>query len=331
MQRREFIKLIGGAIAWPLAARAQQGSRMRRIGVLMPFAENDPDAMAQLSGFMQGLAQLGWTDGRNVRMDLRWAVGSVDRTRMFAKELVDLQPDVILAHSTPATAALQRETRTIPIVFAVVSDPVGVGFVASLPRPGGNLTGFIHMEASMGGKWLELLTEIAPGVKRATIMFNPGTAPYARSYYLPSFEAAARSFKVTPIVAPVHSEAEIETVITSLGREPGGGGLVVLPDTFSQVHRAAIILLAARNNVPAAYCDNSFAIDGGLFSYGPDQVDIFRRAAPYVDRILKGEKPADLPVQAPTKYVLALNLKTAKALGLDVPATLLARADEVIE
>jgi putative tryptophan/tyrosine transport system substrate-binding protein len=331
VKRREFIALVGGAAAVsPLAARAQQPERMRRIGVLMPFAENDRDAMAQLSGFLQGLAQLGWTDGRNVRMDLRWAVGSVDRTRMFAKELVDLQPDVILAHSTPATAALQRETRTIPIVFAVVSDPVGVGFVASLPHPGGNLTGFIHMEASIGGKWLALLTEIAPGVKRATIMFNPDTAPYARSYYLPSFEAAARSLKVAPIVAPVHSEAEIETVITSLGREPGGG-LVVLPDTFLQVHRAAIILLAARNNVPAAYCDNSFAVDGGLFSYGPDQVDIFRRAAPFVDRILKGERPADLPVQAPTKYVLALNLRTAKALGLDVPPTLIARADEVIE
>ncbi len=331
MRRREFITGVGGAaVSWPLAARAQQPERMRRIGVLMPFAENDPDAVAQLSGFLQGLAQLGWTDGRNVRMELRWAVGSVDRTRMFAKELVDLQPDVILAHSTPATAALQRETRTIPIVFAVVSDPVGVGFVASLPRPGGNLTGFIHMEASIGGKWLALLTEIAPGVKRATIMFNPDTAPYARSYYLPSFEAAARSLKVAPIVAPVHSEAEIETVITSLGREPGGG-LVVLPDTFSQVHRAAIILLAARNNVPAAYCDNSFAVDGGLFSYGPDQVDIFRRAAPYVDRILKGEKPADLPVQAPTKYTLVINLKTAKALGLDVPVQLRQLSDNVIE
>ena len=263
-------------------------------------------------------------------MDVRWAAGNVDRMRMSAKELLDLQPDIILAHGTPATAAFQRETRTIPIVFAVVSDPVGVGFVASLPRPGGNLTGFIHMEASMGGKWLELLTEIAPGVKRATIMFNPNTAPYARSYYLPSFEAAAQSFKVASTVAPVQSEAEIETVITSLGHEPGGG-LVVLPDTFSQVHRAAIILLAARNNVPAAYFDNTFAVDGGLFSYGPDQVDIFRRAAPYVDRIFKGEKPADLPVQAPTKYVLTLNLKTAKALGLTVQPTLLASADEVIE
>jgi putative ABC transport system substrate-binding protein len=331
MRRREFITLLAGAAAaWPLSARAQQSDRMRLIGVLMPFAENDPDAMAQLSGFMQGLAQLGWTDGRNVRMDVRWATGSVDRTRMFAKELVDLQPDVIVAHSTPATASLQRETRTIPIVFAVVSDPVGVGFVAGLPHPGGNLTGFIHMEASMGGKWLQLLTEIAPGVKRATIMFNPDTAPYARSYYLPSFEATARLFKVAPTVAPVHSEADIETVITSLGREPGGG-LVVSPDTFSRVHRALIILLAARYNLPAAYFDNTFAVDGGLFSYGPDQVDIFRRAASYVDRILKGEKPADLPVQAPTKYELVINLKTAKTLGLDVPPTLLARADKVIE
>jgi putative tryptophan/tyrosine transport system substrate-binding protein len=332
MRRRDFITLLGGAAAMrPLVASAQQGSRMRRIGVLMLFSENDPVAMAQLSGFMQGLAELGWTDGRNVQMDLRWAVGSVDQAQMFAKELVDLQPDVILAHSTPATAALQRETRTIPIVFAVVSDPVGVGFVASLPRPGGNPTGFVHMEASIGGKWLELLTEIAPGVKRATVMFNPDTAPYARSYYLPSFEAAARSFKVEPIVALVHSESEIETVITSLGRGPGGG-LVVLPDTFSQVHRAAIILLAARNNVPAAYYDNSFAVDGGgLFSYGPDQVDVFRRAAPYIDRILKGQKPADLPVQAPTKYVLTLNLKTAKALGVDVPMHLQQRADDVIE
>src|SRR6516162_601378 len=230
MTRREFISLLGGAAAaWPLAARAQQPGRMRRVGVLMAFDETDPEAKAYLSGFTQGLAELGWTDGRNLRMDVRWAAGNVDRMRMSAKELLDLQPDVILAHGTPATAAFQRETRTIPIVFAVVSDPVGVGFVASLSRPGGNLTGFIHMEASLGGKWLELLTEIAPGVKRATIMFNPNTAPYARSYYLPSFEAAAQSFKLAPIVAPVHSEAEIETVITSLGREPGGG-LVVLPD-----------------------------------------------------------------------------------------------------
>jgi putative tryptophan/tyrosine transport system substrate-binding protein len=224
MRRRDFISLVGGpAIAWPLAVRAQEPGRMRRVGVLMAFDENDPEAKVYLSGFTQGLAELGWIDGRNLRMNVRWASGNVDRMRMSAKELLDLQPDVVLAHGTPATAAFQRETRTIPIVFAVVSDPVGVGFVENLSHPGGNLTGFIHMEASLGGKWLELLTEIATGVKRATIMFNPGTAPYARSYYLPSFEAAARSFKVAPSVAPVHSEAEIETVLTSwerTGRRP---------------------------------------------------------------------------------------------------------------
>jgi putative tryptophan/tyrosine transport system substrate-binding protein len=227
MRRREFITVVGGAaVSWPLAARAQQPDRMRRLAVLMAFDENDPEAKVYLSGLTQGLAELGWTDGRNLRMDVRWAAGKVDRMQMFAKELLDLQPDVILAHGTPATAAFQRETRTIPIVFAVVSDPVGSGFVASLQRPGGNLTGFIHMEASLGGKWLELLTEIAPSIKRATIMFNPETASYAGSYYLPSFETAARSFKVAPIVAPVHSEVEIETVITSLGSEPGGGLIV---------------------------------------------------------------------------------------------------------
>ena len=303
---------------------------MRRIGVLMAFDENDPEGKARLSGFTQGLAELGWTDGRNLRMDVRWAAGNVDRMRMFAKELVDLQPDVILAGATPATAALQRETRTIPIVFAIVADPVGAGFVASLPRPGGNITGFSNIEASMAGKWLELLTEIAPGVKRVAIMFNPDTAPGGGSYYLPSFEAAARSLKVEPIVAPVHSDAEIETVITSLGREPGGG-LVVMPDGFMTIHRAPIILLAARNNVPAVYSNSVFARDGGLLSYGPDRVDIFRRSASYVDRILRGAKPADLPVQLPVKFEMAVNVKTAKALGLTVPQSILLRADEVIE
>ena len=263
-------------------------------------------------------------------MDVRWAAGNVDRMRMFAKELVDLQPDVILASTTPATAALQRETRTIPIVFVNVADPVGAGFVASLPRPGGNITGFINIEAAMAGKWLELLTEIAPGVKRAAIMFNPDTAPCGGSYYLPSFEAAARSFKVEPITAPVHSDAEIETVMTSLGREPGGG-LVVMPDGFMFVHRAPIISLAARNNVPAVYSAPVFVRDGGLLSYGPDWADIFRRAASYVDRILRGAKPAELPVQLPVKFEMAVNLKTAKALGLTVPQSILLRADEVIE
>ncbi len=319
MRRRDFITLLGGAaVAWPLFARAQQPNRVRRIGVLMAYGETDAEAKVELSGFTQGLAELGWTDGRNVRIDVRWAAGKIERIQMFAKELVDLQPDAILAHGTPVTAALQRETRTIPIVFVTVSDPVGSGFVAGLPRPGGNITGFINLEAGMGGKWLELLTEIAPGVKRVAAMFNPDTAPYVRSYYLPAFEAAARSFKVTPIVAPVHSDAEIETVIASLGREPGGG-LVVMPDTFTVVHRAPIILLAARNNVPAVYWITMAAKDGGLLSYGPDLGDLFRRAAPYVDRILKGEKPAELPVQVPTKFEMALNVKTAKALGLAVP------------
>jgi len=243
--------------------------------------------------------------------------------------LVDLQPDVIFASGTPATAALQRETRTIPIVFAIVGDPVGSGFAASLSHPGGNMTGFIPREAGMAGKLLQLLTEIAPGVKRVAIMFNPDTAPAGGSYYLPEFEAAARLSKVEPMTAPVHTDAEIETVMTSLARD-AGGGLVVSPDGFTLVHRAAIILLAARNNVPAVYGGDT-ARDGGLLSYGPDRRDIFRRAAPYVDRILRGAKPADLPVQLPIKFEMVINAKTAKALGLTVPEALLATAYRVIE
>jgi putative ABC transport system substrate-binding protein len=303
---------------------------MRRVGVLMAFDENDPEAKAYLTGFTQGLADLGWTNSRNLSVDVRWAAGNVDRMRASAKELLDLHPDVILAHGTPATAAFQRETQTIPIVFASVSDPVGDGFVASLRRPGGNITGFISQEATMAGRWLELLTEIAPGVKRVAALFNPDTAPSGGQYVLPAFEAAARSFKVAPIEAPIHGVAEIGAVITSLGREPGGG-LVVMPDTFVESHRAHIILLAARNNVPAAYPDSVWARDGGLLSYGPNRADIFRRSAAYVDRILRGAEPAELPVQLPTKFVLAVNAKTAKALGLTVPPSVLARADEVIE
>ena len=331
MRRREFIAgLVGATAASSLAVHAQQGDRVRRIGVLVPANENDPEAKALLSGFTQGLAELGWTEGRNVRMEVRWAVGSIEQVRALAKELVNLQPEIIFANATPVTAALQRETRTIPIVFTGVSDPVGSGFIANVPRPGGNLTGFIDLEASMGGKWLELLTEIAPGVRRVAIMFNPETAPVGGSYYLPSFEAAARSLKREPIVAPVHSDAEIETVMTSLGREPGGG-LVVMTDAFMPVHRAPIILLASRNNVPAVYPQSVFARDGGLLSYGPNRADLFRRSASYVDRILRGAKPADLPVQLPTKFEMALNVKTAKALGLAVPRSILLRADEVIE
>jgi len=330
MKRREFIAFIGGGAAWPLAAGAQQGDRVRRIGVLMGGNENDPVAKTWVSAFTQALAGLGWTESRNVRMEVRWAGGNVDRLRMFAKELVDLQPEAILATSTPSTAALQQATRTIPIVFAGISDPVGAGFVASLSRPGGNLTGFINMEGAFAGKWLELLTEIAPGVKRAAIMFNPDTAPGGGSYYLPSFDAAARKLKVEPIAARVRSVAEIETVITSLGREPGGS-LVVMPDIFVETHRGQIILFAARNNVPVIYSQSVFARDGGLLSYGADRVDIFRRSASYVDRILRGAKPAELPVQLPTKFEMTINAKTAKSLGLDVPLFLQQRADEVIE
>ena len=329
MRRRDFIAGLGAA-AWPMATQAQQGERVRRIGVLMEPPEGDPEGKTHLSGFMQALGELGWIEGRNLRIDVRWAAGSFERIRMFAKELVDLQPDVILSRGTPATAAFQRETRTIPIVFVAVGDPVGSGFVAGLPRPGGNITGFGDAEQAMSGKWLALLTEIAPGIKRAAIMFNPDVAPGGGSYYLPASEAAARSHKLEPIAAPVHSEAEIESVMTSLGREPGGG-LVVIPDGFVLVHRAPIILLAARNNVPAVYWDNVFARDGGLLGYGPDRVDLFRRSASYVDRILRGAKPSDLPVQLPVKFEMTLNVKTAKALGLAVPPSILLRADDVIE
>ena len=330
MRRREFISLAGGAVVWPIAARAQQRGLLRRIGVLMSWDESDPEIKTFFSSFMQGLAKSGWTDGGNVQMEVRWAGGNVDRLRMFAKELVDLQPDVILATSTPATAALQQATRAIPIVFAGISDPVGAGFVASLSRPGGNITGFINMEGAFGGKWLEVLKEIAPDIKRAAIMFNPDTAPAGGSYYLPSFDAAARKLKVEPIAARVRSVAEIETVITSLGREPGGS-LVVMPDVFMETHRGQIILFAARNNVPTVYSQSVFARDGGLLSYGADRVDIFRRSASYVDLILRGAKPAELPVQLPIKYEMTVNAKTAKSLGLDVPLFFQQRADEVIE
>jgi putative ABC transport system substrate-binding protein len=329
IRRREFITLLGGAAAaWPLAARAQQGDRVRRIGVLIGSDENDPPSKRRYSAFTQALAALGWTDGRNVRMDVRWGGGDVNRIRALAQELVGLQPDIILANSGVATVALQRETRTIPIVFATAGDPVVIGIVARLDRPSGNITGFGLYEPSLGGKWLELLTEITPGLKRAAIMFNPDTAPV--STYMPSLETAARSLKVVPISAPVHSDVEIETAIIALGREPGDG-LVVMPDIFMVAHRAAIISAAARNNVPAVYPDSPFARDGGLLSYGVDLIDNWRRAATYVDRILRGEKPGDLPVQLPTKFEMVVNRKTATALGLAVPPSILLRADEVIE
>jgi putative ABC transport system substrate-binding protein len=343
MRRREFIAGLGGAAAWPefiaglgsaavwpLAASAQQGDRVRRIGMLWGYDEHDPVAKLLLSTLTQALADLGWTDGRNVRMDVRWGRGDINRIRAFAQELVGLQPDIIAANTTLATAALQRETRTIPIVITGLADPVGSGLVAALNQPGGNITGFALLEPSGVGKLLGLLSEIAPGLKRAAFMFNPDLPP--ASAFMPSFETAARSLSVVPIMAPVHSDAEIETAIIGLAREPGGG-LVVIADAFTNFHRAPIILAAARNNVPAVYWASFFARDGSLLSHGdgPDQVDNRRRAAPHVDRILRGAKPGDLPVQLPTKYEMAVNLKTAKALGLTVPQSILLRADEVIE
>jgi putative ABC transport system substrate-binding protein len=328
IRRREFITLLGGASVWPLAARAQQGDGVRRIGALMAGDKNDPEAKLPHSAFTQALAGLGWTDGRNVRMDVRWTGYDINRIRAIAHELVALRPEIIVTYGTPATVAVQRETRTIPIVFAGVTDPVAQRIVARLDRPNGNITGFANLEATLGGKWLELLSEIAPGLKRAAIMFNPDTSP--ASAYMPSLETAARSLKVEPIIAHVHSDVEIETAIIALGREPGGG-LFVMPDGFMIAHRAPIISAAARNNVPAVYHLPTFARDGGLLSYGYDLVDGYRRAASYVDRILRGEKPGDLPVQFPTKFEMIVNRKTAKALGLAVPLSILVRADERIE
>jgi putative ABC transport system substrate-binding protein len=323
MKRRAFITLLGGAA---LAARAQQGGRVRRIGVLMPGDETV--AKTQVSAFTQAFANFGWTDGRNVRMDLRWGGADINRIRALAQELVGLQPDIILTSTTPTTVAVQRETRTIPIVFATLADPVASGIVARLDRPTGNVTGFALYEATLGGKWLELLSEIAPGLKRAAIMFNPDTAPV--SALMPSLETAAAALKVAPITAPVRSDVEIETAINALGREQGGG-LVVMPDNFTLVHRVPIISAAAQNNVPAVYWVSDFARDGGLLSYGPDLAEPYRRVATYVDRILRGAKPGDLPVQFPTKFEMIVNLRTAKALGLAVPPSIRLRADEVIE
>jgi putative tryptophan/tyrosine transport system substrate-binding protein len=292
MKRREFIAGLGSAAAWPVVGRAQQRERIRRIGVLMGRNESDPQAKASLSAFTQELAELGWTSGRNVQMELRWAPGDLERMQMSAKELVDLQPDLILANTTPVTAALRRETQTIPIIFAAASDPVGSGFVASLSHPGGNITGFINLEGTLGGKWLQLLKEIAPEVKRSAAMFNPDTAPYIPSYYMPQFEAAARSLRVMPITAPVRSDDEIASVIVSLAREPGGG-LVAMTDGFMQIRRPTIISLAAKHKIPAVYEIAVSVREGGLLSYGADFTDIFRRAAVYADRILRGAKPTN--------------------------------------
>jgi putative tryptophan/tyrosine transport system substrate-binding protein len=326
--RREFITLLGGAAApWPLAARAQQGERMRRVGVLMPFAENDSDAQANITAFRQALQTLGWT-GRNVRVDYRWGGGEAERISSYASELVGLKPDVILASSPLVLQPLLQDTRSIPIVFTQITDPVGSGFVASLAHPGGNVTGFAIAEFSMYGKSLEMLKEVAPQVARVAVLLNPEQAPQAGMWR--AIEAAAPSFRVQVTAADVRDSAEIKRAIDSFASE-SNGGLIVLPNVPTIVHRGLIMALAARHRLPAVYSFRQFVREGGLISYGPDRLDQYRRAAAYVDRILRGEKPSDLPVQQPTKFELAINLKTAKALGLDVSPMLLGRADEVIE
>ncbi len=330
MKRREFITLLGGAAAWPLAARAQQADGMRRIGVLIPFAESDTEAQSQVRAFQEAFQKLGWQEGRNIRIDYRWTGGDVDRIRTSAKELVELHPDVILGRSTPVIAALLKESRTIPIVFVVVSDPVGEGFVANMAKPGGSVTGFTNVESSLGGKWLALLKEIVPGISHVSVMLNPKTAPGGGSYYLRLVESAAAALGIQLIVSPIQDATEIERAIDKISRD-ANGGLVVMPDVTTVAHRKLIVSLAAEHRVPAVYGFRSFAKDGGLVSYGVDLIDLYRRGATYVDRILHGVKPSDLPVQAPTGFELIINLKSAKALGLTVPPSLLATADEVIE
>ena len=329
MRRREFIALLGGfAATRPLAAVAQQLDRVRRIRVLIGQAESDREAQSWIAAFREKLRKHGWTEGRNIESDTRWATG-VESMKRFAKEFVALQPDLIVTISTPATAAMLQQTRTIPILFVLVADPVGSGFVASLPRPGGNVTGFTPIEGSLGGKWVELLKAIAPRVARVTLLFHPAMATFVEGYLNP-FKAAAASLGVEAILAPVHDMSELESVIAVQARE-SNGGLVVIPDAFTIGHRAEITLLAARYRVPAVYWSRFFAEVGGLLSYGVNPLSEFRRAAVYADRILKGAKPSELPVQAPVKFELVINLKTAKVLGLDVPPSLLATADEVIE
>ena len=331
MRRREFVGVLGGAaFAWPFVARGQQPDEVRRIGVLMNTAADDPESQANVAAFKEVLQQSGWGEGRNLRIDFRGAGNNAERMQAFAKELLALQPNVVLTRSTPATAALLEQTRTIPVVFTVVSDPVGDHFVESLARPGGNATGFTNVESSLTGKWLGLLKEIAPGVKRVAFIFDPKLSPGGGSYYTSLVDASAPNFAVVPTVAPVHGATEIEHVIVKFVDEPDGG-LVVLPDATTLVHRELLVALAARHRVPAIYGFRSIAADGGLISYSIDVVDQFRQAAGYVDRILKGTKPAELPVQLPAKFVMSINLKTAKALGLDVPLLLQQRADEVIE
>jgi putative tryptophan/tyrosine transport system substrate-binding protein len=334
MRRREFITLVGGAAtastaSWPRPLNAQQPDRMRRIGVFVVLSENDPQSQTRVTAFQQGLEKLGWTVGRNVRIDFRFDVADDERARAATADLLRLAPDVMVTNSGAALRAVQQATKTMPTVFVAVTEPIAQGFVASLAHPGGNTTGFANFEPSVGAKWLELLREIAPRVTRVAFMFNPEASPVA-PVFVPSAEAAAPKFGMEMMIAPVHGPAEIEAVMTSVGREPGGG-LIVPPDTFMALHYKRIVDLAARYQLPAIYAFRFYVTAGGLVSYGPDIVDEFRRAASYVDRIFRGEKAGDLPVQQPTKFELVINLKTARALGLDISAMLLARADEAIE
>jgi putative ABC transport system substrate-binding protein len=329
MKRREFITLVGGAAAaWPLAARAQQGERVRRMGVLTGVGEGDSEAQARNAALLQGLAQLGWTDGRNVQIDIRWGGGDEERIRKSAAELAALAPDVIFATGSASVGAMLRATRTVPIVFAIVPDPVGSGFVNSLSRPGGNATGFMQFEYSLSGKWLELLKQIAPGVTRAAVLWDPAITAGIGQFAVIQSVAPAVGVEVSPV--NVRDAGEIERAVGAFAQS-SNGGLILTASALAVVHRNLVIALAVRHKLPAVYTNRSFVTGGGLISYGANFIDQYRQAAGYVDRILRGEKPADLPVQAPTKYELAINLKTAKALGLDVPPMLLARADEVIE
>jgi putative ABC transport system substrate-binding protein len=330
MKRRDFIAGLGSAAAWPMVARAQRGERVRRLGIVSTYDGISSDSQRFLASLKQRLAELGWVEGRNLRIDVRWTAGNLDLANRYAREVVSLQPDVIFAESTPPIAALQRETRAIPIVIQGVSDPIGSGFIAGLARPGGNITGLGWLEPTMGGKWLELLRDMVPDVKSVAAMFNPQTAPYVRSYYLPSFEAAARSFDIEASITPVHSDAEIETVVASLANKPNAG-LVAMSDSFLIVRAAPTAVLVARYKVPAVWFNAIFPRAGGLFSYAADTNDQWYRAAAYIDHILHGAKPADLPVQQPVKFEMVVNANAAKALGLTVPQSILLRADEVIE
>jgi putative tryptophan/tyrosine transport system substrate-binding protein len=330
MKRRDFNMLLGGAAAlWPLTVHAQHPDRMRLIGVLLGYTEGDPAAQSDVAALRRGLSRLGWNEGSNLRIEFRWGAGDPDKIRTIARELVDLRPDVILSQTTPVTDALVRETRTIPIVFMRVVDPIASGFAANISRPGGNVTGFALNESALGGKWMELLKEIAPRTVHVALLFNPATAPPLK-VYMTSIQAAASTFAVEVTIAAIHTKDEIEGVIAAQARD-AGGGLIVMPDSSNTINRELITALAARYSVPAIYYLRSFTESGGLVSYGDHRAQLVRDAAGYIDRILKGARPEDLPIQQPTKFEFVINLKAAKALGLTVPPLLLTGADEVIE